>query len=287
MLLKVTLLNLSSLEADEKSISAADSEDRALHECKPRPFWQLLTLGAAAGAGGGLLGVGGGIIMIPVMTLWGYSQKCAQGTSLAVISAIAPLAIFTYARLGNVDWGFAVPLALGGLIGAEIGTRIALRQSNRTLSSAFSVLLILVALRLLFFRLPEASAIHSIGIVGLTEAGLLGVVAGAAAGFFGVGGGIVFVPTGVLLAGLSQVVAQGSSYVAILPTALLCAYRYNQGRELGWHVVKWLVPGALAGVVVGAVWADLLPGAQLKTIFALYLLYTGIQRLLKERNHSL
>jgi hypothetical protein len=236
----------------------------------------------AAGAGGGLLGVGGGIIMIPIMTMWGSTQKTAQGTSLVVIAAIAPLAILTYALLENVDFRFAVPLAIGGLIGGEIGARIALRFSNKALGRAFSVLLILVALRMLLYRLPVETEVHELLLSGLVEAGLLGILAGLAAGFFGVGGGIVFVPIGVLLAGLSQVVAQGSSYVAILPTSILCANRYRLGGEVAWDMVRWLVPGALVGVVIGANWADILPAKQLRTVFALYLLYTGISRLLND-----
>jgi len=265
----------------DRTVTTA-STPPSTQRCRPRPCWQVILLGLAAGAGGGLLGVGGGIIMIPIMTMWGSTQKTAQGTSLVVIAAIAPLAILTYALLGNVDFRFAVPLAIGGLIGGEIGARIALRFSNKALGRAFSILLILVALRMLLYKLPVETEVRELLLSGLVEAGLLGIPAGLAAGFFGVGGGIVFVPIGVLLAGLSQVVAQGSSYVAILPTSILCANRYRLEGEVAWDLVRWLVPGALVGVVIGANWADILPAKQLQIVFALYLLYTGISRLLND-----
>ena len=125
-----------------------------------QPWWLVIFLGLAAGAGGGLLGVGGGIIMIPVLTKWGFWQKCAQGTSLAVIMAIAPVAIYMYAFLGNADFRFAVPLAIGGLIGGEIGSRGALRFSNRMLGIAFSVLIILVAAKMLAPQMAASGATH-------------------------------------------------------------------------------------------------------------------------------
>jgi len=219
--------------------------------------------------------------MVPIMTMWGYTQKTSQGTSLAVIASIAPLSIALYAVLGNVDFSFAIPLARGGLIGGEIGSRIACRCSNRLLTNAFSVLLILVALRMLFLDLPEHVDVGHLTLLGFAEAGLMGILAGLAAGFFGVGGGIVFVPIGVLFAGLTQVVAQGSSWTAILPTSLISAYAYHREREIAWRLLKWLILGALVGVVIGAIGADYLPGRVLRVIFALYLLYTGITRLVK------
>jgi len=243
-----------------------------------KPWWVVFLLGVAAGAGGGLLGVGGGIIMVPILTLWGYSQKTAQGTSLVVIAAIAPVAIFSYFGFGNIVFALAIPLAIGGLIGGEIGSAIALRISNRALSHAFSVLLLVVAFRMLFLRLPEGG-MQDFTLLRLTEAGILGIFGGLAAGFFGVGGGIVYVPIGVLLMGLTQASAQGSSFAAIFPTALLCAWRYWQSKEISLALVKWLVPGAVGGVILGAFLADVIPGKELRTIFALYLIYTGISRL--------
>lgn len=249
---------------------------------KSRPVWQLLLLGFAAGAGGGLLGVGGGIIMIPVMTLWGLTQKCAQGTSLAVMAAAAPLAIFSYYSFGNVDFNFALPLAIGGLIGGEIGSRIACRLSNKALSNAFSVVLILVALRMILLKAPDPSTIHTIGNWDFIKGGFLGIFAGLAAGFFGVGGGIIFVPVGVLLVGLSQQVAQGSSWTAIFPTSVLCASAYRKQGELAADLARWLIPGALLGVLAGSKIADIFPSRELQIVFAIYLAYTGVSRLISQ-----
>jgi uncharacterized protein len=267
-------------EMNEK-VSPAGAEDEI--SPRKRPFWVVSLLGLAAGAGGGLLGVGGGIVMIPILTLWGNTQKCAQGTSLLVITLIAPIAIFRYAVHGNVDFHFSIPLAIGGLIGGEIGSRIALRFSNKFLGKAFAVLLILVALKMLFLPEPKQVEIVALGIRDLVRAGALGIGAGLAAGFFGVGGGIVFVPIGVLAGGLTQVVAQGSSWTAILPTSAICANRYRLKGEVAWRLVWWLALGAAIGVVFGSDIAAVLPSMYLQKAFALYLLYTGVSKLMLKK----
>jgi uncharacterized protein len=266
-----------------KKVSPPDLDPVQHSQPKRRPLWAVSLLGLAAGAGGGLLGVGGGIIMIPVLTMWGYTQKCAQGTSLMVIGIIAPIAILRYAIHGNVDFRFAIPLAIGGLIGGEVGSRIALKVSNKALGRAFAVLLVLIALKMIFWPNPASTAHVSLSILELSKAGLLGILAGLAAGFFGVGGGIVFVPIGVLLGGLTQVVAQGSSWTAILPTSIISGNRYRIGGELAGSLVLWLALGAAIGVIFGADIAAVVPSRQLQIIFALYLLYTGINKLLPRR----
>jgi len=251
-----------------------------------RPCRQVTLLGFVAGGLGALVGVGGGIIMIPVMTMWGLTQKRAQGTSLFVILAVVPLTIILYALLGNVDFGFAVPLAVGGIFGSVAGSALALRFSNRVLAVLFAVFLILVALKLMFMPPLEArsSVADFANLTQMLQAAFFGVFAGFAAGFFGVGGGIVFVPTGVLVAGLQQAVAQGSSFTAMLPTTYVATINYRRKKEVDWYLVRWMIPGSCVGVVLGS-WgaselAKIYDGRVLTWLFALFLLYTAITRLI-------
>lgn len=260
----------------------SQTEDSIRHGYRPRPWWQIILLGLAAGSAGGLIGVGGGIVMVPVLTLWGLGQKRAQGTSLAVIVAIVPVAIASYYLLGNIDFRFALPLALGGAVGGWFGSHLAQRFSNQVLSRFFGAFLVLVALRMLFMTgLAAGEAECDLMALELLKAGLLGLLAGAVAGFFGVGGGIVFVPTGVLLAGLAQAVAQGSSFTAMLPTTLAGTLAYKEKREIAWELVWWLIPAALVGVAIGSYCADIVPGPQLRVVFACFLLYTGARRVFR------
>jgi sulfite exporter TauE/SafE len=228
--------------------------------------------------------------MVPILTIWGLTQKRAQGTSLVVIITLIPVAIITYAMHGNIDFHFAIPLAIGGVIGGVTGSNLALRFSNRLLARLFGAFLIIIALRLIFMHTPsdicEVASLRTWW--DYTETGLFGMLAGLTAGFFGVGGGVVFVPTGVIFAGLQQCIAQGSSLTAILPTTLVATLNYQREHEIEWSLVKWMAPGAIIGAVAGAVGADVLAhirnGRILTILFSLFLLFTGIRRLIRSYN---
>ena len=113
----------------------------------------LIGIGALAGVLAGLLGVGGGIIMVPLLVLaFGLDQKVAQGTSLAVIIPTAIVGTFTYARGRNLDWRIAVFVAVGALLAAFFGATLAQRLPSLLLKHLFAVLMILVGLRMLIWK---------------------------------------------------------------------------------------------------------------------------------------
>jgi uncharacterized membrane protein YfcA len=105
----------------------------------------------------------------------------------------------------------------------------------------------------------------------------LGVAGGTLAGLFGVGGGIVFVPTLTLIVGLSQLHAEATSLLAIIPVALLGSWRQTRAGTVRWHdaVAIGLVSAGTA--VAGAVIADHLPGRALRIMFAALLVLTAAQ----------
>jgi uncharacterized protein len=249
------------------------------------PWWKSFILGLAAGSGGSLIGVGGGIIMVPFLTMWGMGQKKAQGTSMVVMTAFVPITLFIYSSLGNIDFPFAIPLAVGGVIGGIFGASLCQRYSNQVLGKMFSILLILVALRMLFMPQVQGGAtVHVSTFLQYFESLIIGLFAGTMAGFFGVGGGIVFVPAGVLLAGLPQVIAQGSSFTAMLPTSLAGSLTYWKKRSIEWQLLKWIIPGAWIGTFGGSYAADLIPGRILQIIFAIFLIYIGVRKLVTKHS---
>lgn len=111
-----------------------------------------LTIGIIAGILSGFFGIGGGIIIIIFLTLLGFSQHKAQGTSLAAF--IVPvgfiLAFLEYYRSGNVDIKAAIIIAIGLAFGSYIGAYLANRISSFWLSKLFGVFLILMAIRMIF-----------------------------------------------------------------------------------------------------------------------------------------
>lgn len=102
-----------------------------------------LPIGLAAGVLSGLLGVGGGIVIVPMLVLLaGSSQKRAQATSLAAVIPIASVGAATYAADGEVSFGLAALIAVGSLIGAPLGARLMSRMSESTLKIIFGCILL-------------------------------------------------------------------------------------------------------------------------------------------------
>jgi uncharacterized membrane protein YfcA len=111
----------------------------------------LLFIGLLAGVLSGLIGIGGGIIMIPLLLLLGLSQHQAQGTSLAVLAVpVTALAAFNYYKEGYVDWKYAALIAVFFVIGGYIGSKFALQIDEKVLKKIFGFVLLLVAGKLIF-----------------------------------------------------------------------------------------------------------------------------------------
>ena len=108
-------------------------------------------LGAVAGVLSGLLGIGGGIILIPALVLLaGLTQQEAQGTTMIFLTApFALLAALTYYQSGNVNLTIAVFLGIGFFFGAFLGAKVATKVSNVVLKRIFGVALLLVAIYML------------------------------------------------------------------------------------------------------------------------------------------
>jgi hypothetical protein len=114
-----------------------------------RPRWldpRLAAIGVGGGILSGLLGVGGGVIMVPLLVLWaGYAQRDAHAASLGAIIPISVAGILTYGIAGDVQWPEAGALALGAVVGAMIGAGILARIDERVLKIVFGCFLVLVA----------------------------------------------------------------------------------------------------------------------------------------------
>jgi uncharacterized membrane protein YfcA len=113
-----------------------------------------LAVGAAVGLLSGFMGVGGGIILVPALTLlFGMTQQTAQGTSLAVILVTAPFGALEHDRHGNVARPLLPGLALGALVGAPLASLAAQRLPQAALARGFAVFLVANAVRMIWLRL--------------------------------------------------------------------------------------------------------------------------------------
>ena len=107
---------------------------------------QLVTIGLAGGVLSGLLGVGGGIVMVPLLVLWaGYAQRDAHAMSLGAIVPISVAGVLTYGVAGQVRLPEAIALAVGAVAGARVGAGLLSRLGDRPLKLAFGIFLVAVA----------------------------------------------------------------------------------------------------------------------------------------------
>jgi hypothetical protein len=117
----------------------------------------LIIIGLSAGILSGLVGVGGGIVMVPLFVLFlGLTQHNAQGLSLAVmLPPVTFLAVYNYHTAGtggNIDWRIALTVSLLFAIGGFIGSKIALQIDQRMLRKIFGVFMLFVAVKLIFTK---------------------------------------------------------------------------------------------------------------------------------------
>ena len=119
----------------------------------PENVLALLAIGLAAGFLAGLLGIGGGILIVPALVLLlGFDQHVAQGTSLLVIIPAALAGSWTHYRRGRLVVRDAAFVAAGGVIGAAIGSLSALSIDDLLLQRLFAVVLVVVAVRMLLAK---------------------------------------------------------------------------------------------------------------------------------------
>lgn len=119
----------------------------------------VILIGVIAGMLSGLVGIGGGLVIVPALVYFlGMSQYSAQGTSLALILLpVGILAVFSYYKEGHIDIKIVGLLAVGFVAGSYFGSKIALSLSEATVKKLFAILMILVAVKMIFFDSKKES----------------------------------------------------------------------------------------------------------------------------------
>jgi uncharacterized membrane protein YfcA len=237
---------------------------------------RLALVGVAAGLLSGLLGIGGGIVIVPGL-IWaaGLDRHTASGTSLVAILPIAAVAALTYALVpgGAFDPEASAIFVGGSVAGAVLGARLNARVSERALRMAMAVLSLAFGIRLVipfgFGAGKEDLPLDALHVVLLLYLGLQG---GFLAGLLGVGGGAIAIA--VLAAiGVSQVLAQGIALVATLPTVIVAALMHQTQGTVALRPGMTLGLIGMALAIPGALLAFALPVSLLRTVFGVFLLF--------------
>ncbi|WPC04944.1 sulfite exporter TauE/SafE family protein [Pseudomonas benzenivorans] len=254
-----------------------------------------MLLGAAAGVLAGLFGVGGGIIIVPVLVLSFTAQgvdpavltHLAVGTSLATIIFTSINSVLEHHRRGAVRWSIFAWMTLGILLGAGLGSLTAAAIQGPQLQRIIGVFAIAVSLQMALDLKPRASS----AVPGRLALGAAGGVIGWASAIFGIGGGSLNVPF-LTWRSLPMQQAVATSAACGLPIALASALSF---MWLGWddpQLPPWSLGfvylPALAGIALtsmffarfGARLAHRLSPRVLKRLFALLLFSVGVNFLI-------
>ncbi len=242
-----------------------------------RPTRTLLA-GFFTGFGGGLASLGGGTLLIPLLTDWlGLSQHEARGTAMVIAGFTAISGALGYGLHASVQWDTLLWTGIPALICAPLAARLSVNWPESTLRRLFAVVLLLGAVALVLRGSEPASGFAS-GWPDLWLV-LVGVIAGVVAGVVGISGGPVLAPLFVLGLGMPQQMAQGSSLTARLPAIASSIWENQREGLICWRLVPLLGLGDVAGTLMGTQLALWLPEHQLRYAFALLLVVLAVHEL--------
>jgi hypothetical protein len=263
---------------------------------------ELILIGATAGVLGGMLGIGGGVVMIPGMAIFLGQRFGVESFHLYKLAAITTTiflslpAITRHLRAKALQWRLMLGILPFALLGVVLGVFLStylVDEQTRVLRRLFGGFLILAAGYNLYratFGKPEREGepvpSHRLGRIAVLGS-VVGLPAGVLAGLLGIGGGVWAVPSQRLLLGVPTRNAIATSAATILPiailTTILTAAAVNSETQLqalqGFQLAFWLVPTALGGAWLGAGLTHRLPVKALRLGFQVVLLVAGVRLL--------
>lgn len=255
----------------------------------------MLAGGVAAGVFGSLLGLGGGILIVPLLTIvFGLPLREAVGVSLicVIVTSGAAAAVYLERRVANLRLGMTLELFTA--IGALVGGVVAFLVSERILAALFSAMLMYVAVSMIRSRDPQpdaegAAEVPAIQPFGLTldgpgyavhglGRGIVGsVAAGVVSALLGIGGGLVKVPVMHLLMGVPLRVATATSNLMIGVTASASAIIYLVRGGIDPYVVGPTAIGVFLGATLGSRTAHRIDLRVLRILFVVVLSWTAYE----------
>lgn len=241
----------------------------------------LALLGALTGMLSGLFGIGGGVILVPMLVLLlGFQQRLAAGTSVAAILPAAIVGGVTYAIQGHIDWIAVAALAVGIVIGAQIGSYLLSRVPTLFLRWMFMAFLVGVIISLWFVVAQRDDVIEMNVLVGALLV-LTGLITGILSGLLGVGGGVVVVPILMFFFGASDLVAKGTSLFVMIPGSISGTIGNARRRNVDLRAAAILGIAASLLSPVGAIIATHIPPFWSNVAFSILLAIILVQMLVR------
>jgi uncharacterized membrane protein YfcA len=241
-------------------------------------FLLYLVFGVALGTLGGIFGIGGGLIAIPLLgVLFGLDQQIAQGTALVMVVPNVMLALWRYHQRVRIELRHALPLASMGFFFAWLGSIWAVGIDAQTMRLGFVAFLIALSaynlVRMFFASAAPGSSHMNYSWPWL---GVLGAASGTMGGLFGVGGAVVATPVLTSVFGTTQVVAQGLSLALALPSTGVTLVTYAVHHQVDWMIGVPLAIGGLMSISWGVKIAHAMPEHLLRSLFCGFLVLCAV-----------
>ncbi|MEW6605393.1 MAG: sulfite exporter TauE/SafE family protein [Thermoproteota archaeon] len=213
----------------------------------------LVAVGLGAGTLGSMLGVGGGIIMVPALTFLGLPPAQTASTSLIAVASTSVSSTIEYSRQKRIDFHLGLEMAAFAIPGAVLGAVLSESLSAESFQLYFGIILILTGIYILYKNsiLKDASAKkRSVALRAGVFAATFG--AGMISSMFGVGGGIIFVPAMLLVLGLTMYRAAPTSQLTLTMTSMAGVITHAALLNPDYLQALALSVGAFAGAQIGA-----------------------------------
>ncbi|WNZ21998.1 sulfite exporter TauE/SafE family protein [Leptolyngbya sp. NK1-12] len=251
--------------------------------------WGLLfVLGSFTGVLSGLLGIGGGLLMVPALTLFGVPLVQATATSLVGVFLSSISGSLRNFRAGELNWRVSLVLAGFGIVTAQVGAWLGDQLPDALLSIGFAVLLLLtIYLMNLRQRLQRQQAGSQDATKTVSDSirwkptAAIGLLAGVLSGLFGVGGGVVMVPLQMLFLGESIKAAVRTSLGAIVAIAISGLAQHAWNGNVLWIPGLCLGMGGVLGAQFGTRLLPRLPDQTVNLLFRVFLIGLAVYMLLR------
>ncbi|GAB3597772.1 hypothetical protein CFAEC_01370 [Corynebacterium faecale] len=242
----------------------------------------VILLAIVVGLSLGLLGGGGSILTVPLLTyVAGMDAKEAIAASLFVVGTTSVVSTIAHARHGHVQWRTGLIFGVASMLGAFLGGLLGGFIPGTILLIAFALMMIATATAMLRSRKKQSgtSAKKSLPLGKILAEGL---AVGLVTGLVGAGGGFLVVPALALLGGLSMPMAVGTSLLVISMKSFAGLAGYLTSVSLDWPVVLAVTAAALVGAVIGARLTSVVPEQALRKGFGVFVLVMGVAVLSQE-----
>ena len=243
-----------------------------------------LALAALVGGSLGLLGGGGSILTVPILTyVLGMEPREAIAASLFIVGATSAVSMIGHTRAGRVRWKTGALFGIAGMIGAFAGGILGGFVPGAVLMILFAAMMIITATAMIRGRKDRGTSTDESGhrrpILRILIDGLL---VGAATGLVGAGGGFLIVPALNLLGGLPMAIAVGTSLLVIAMKSFAGLGGYLLSVQLNWPIVLAFTATAIAGSFAGVALAGRIPERSLRKGFGVFVLVIGVFVLAQE-----